>query len=104
MKYHAGFLTFVALAIWTLSNILAASGNALGNTLIQKTETMVYCGPYGDYPKETGKYKFPIDTRAKARAALSYANWAPNPEGIRECVCKHYPDFPSCIKRSRRTK
>lgn len=77
-----------------------AFGIAHGEETIQGTTTMIYCGSSGGY--QPSENKFPINTRAKARAALSYAYWAPNPEGIRECVCLHYPDFPSCIKRKER--
>jgi hypothetical protein len=58
---------------------------------------IIYCGPAGG----EGEYKYPIDTRAKARAALSYAWWAKNPQGIKDCVCEHYPDFPSCKKKDK---
>lgn len=36
---------------------------------------------------------FPINTRKRARAALSYAHNAPNPEGIRAAVHKKYPSL-----------
>ncbi len=88
-----------------LINILLASGTAIGKDKIMKLNSMVYCGPWGGYSEKEGKYKFPIDTRERARSALSYAYWAPNPEGIRNCVCTYYPDLPSCIDRTkRRTK
>ena len=57
----------------------------------------IYCGPAGGEPAN----KYPIDTKARARAALSYAWWANNPQGIKDCVCEHYPDFPSCKKRKK---
>ncbi len=53
-----------------------------------------YCGLSGGEPA----YKYPITTRIKAQAALSYAYWAKNPAGIKECVCKHY-NFPSCVPK-----
>lgn len=88
-----------------LLNILVVFGNAHGKEKIMKLDSMVYCGPWGGYQKEEeGRYKYPIDTRERARSALSYAYWAPNPEGIRECVCHYYPDLPSCIDRERRKK
>lgn len=85
---------------------LAKNGKGLNsyiNTLPRKgyrrkqelPETIV-CGPQGGYPKNEW-WHFPIQTRGQARAALSYAHWAPNPEGIRQCVCEHF-DFPSCKK------
>lgn len=69
---------------------------------IMKLDSQIYCGPYGGYKRNEGNHKYPIETREKARAALSYAYWAPNPEGIRNCVCKYYPDMPSCIDRARK--
>lgn len=83
-----------------------ASGNVLGeeNQRIMKLDSMVYCGPWGGYKKDEGKYKYPIETRERARAALSYAYWAPNPDGIRNCVCHYYPDLPSCIERKKHEK
>jgi len=39
------------------------------------------------------KYSYPINTRKRALAALSYARNAPNPGGIRRAVYKKYPDL-----------
>lgn len=61
----------------------------------QITPHKVYCG------EEAGledKYSYPIHTRALARGALSYAHWAPVKKDIQKCVCKWYPDFPTCNK------
>ena len=102
MKYQNGSKTSVKMLI-ILLNLLAVSGTAIGEEKIMKLNSMVYCGPWGGY-SEKDKYKFPIDTRERARAALSYAYWAPNPEDIRECVCHYYQDLPSCIDRARRKK
>ena len=44
-------------------------------------------GTKGGAPKGS----FPIDTKKRAKAALSYAHDAPNPEGIRQAVHKKYP-------------
>lgn len=66
---------------------------------IQSTPTPVFCGLEGGYTGPTAATKFPIETRARARAALSYAYWAPNPDGIRSCVCRNYPDLPSCKRK-----
>jgi len=41
----------------------------------------------------TSKYSFPINTLKHARAALSYAHYAPNPEGIRASVYKKFPQL-----------
>ncbi len=76
--------------------LLLISTTCLATEKIQKTPSTVFCGKYGKYPDNTGEYKFDISTRAEARAALSYAWWAPYPLGIKLCVCNYYPDFPSC--------
>lgn len=51
-----------------------------------------FCGPSGGAPKGT----YPVGTKKRASAALAYARHAPNPSGIRKCVCKHWPDLPAC--------
>jgi len=54
-----------------------------------------YCGPSGGAPK--GSY--PINTKKRAISALAYARNAPNPAGIKKCVCRHYPDLAACSKK-----
>lgn len=39
----------------------------------------------------SSKYSFPINTKKRAKAALSYSRNAPNPSGIKEKVYKKYP-------------
>jgi len=48
-----------------------------------------FCGPSGGAPKGS----FPVNSKKRAKAALSYAHNAPNPEGIRSCVSKKFPSF-----------
>jgi hypothetical protein len=48
-----------------------------------------FAGPSGGAPKGS----FPINTRARGRAALSYARHAPNPSGIRRAVQAKYPSL-----------
>jgi len=55
-----------------------------------------FCGPAGGAPKGS----FPVNTRKRAVAALAYARNAPNPAGIKACVCRHYPDLPACKKKA----
>jgi len=50
-----------------------------------------FCGPSGGAPEGS----FPVNTRKRAIAALSYARNAPNPKGIAICVKKHWPDLPA---------
>lgn len=54
-----------------------------------------YCGPAGGAAKGT----YPVNTRKRAVAALAYARHAPNPAGIRRCVCRHWPSLPACKKK-----
>lgn len=53
-----------------------------------------FAGPAGGAPKGS----FPINTRKRAIAALSYRHHAPNPAGIKRAVCKKYPTLPACKK------
>jgi len=46
-----------------------------------------FCGPSGGAPKGT----YPVNTRGRAIAAIAYARHAPNPSGIKACVCRHWP-------------
>lgn len=39
----------------------------------------------------SSKYSYPINTEKRAKAALSYARNAPNPEGIKKKVYSKYP-------------
>lgn len=48
-----------------------------------------FVGEKGGAPKGS----FPINTRKRAKAALSYAHNAPDPEGIKKAVHKKYPDL-----------
>lgn len=48
-----------------------------------------FAGEKGGAPK----YSYPINTKERARAALSYAHNAPNPEGIRKAVYRKYPSL-----------
>ena len=60
-----------------------------GGSNVGKYKKGPFCGPSGGAP--AGSY--PVDTRKRARAALAYARHAPNPEGIKACVYRHYPDM-----------
>lgn len=48
-----------------------------------------FAGPKGGAPPGT----YPINTKKRAKAALSYARNAPNPQGIKRAVYKKYPSF-----------
>jgi hypothetical protein len=69
-----------------------------GGSNVGKYKTGPFCGPAGGAPK--GSY--PVNTKKRASAALSYARHAPNPDGIRKCVCKHWPDLASCKTKSKK--
>jgi len=50
----------------------------------------------GDFAGPSGgaaPHSYPINTRKRAKSALSYAHNAPNPAGIRKAVHKKYPDL-----------
>ena len=65
-----------------------------GGSNVGKHKTGPFCGPAGGAPK--GSY--PVNTKKRGIAALSYARHAPNPGGIKNCVCKHHPSLPACAK------
>ena len=48
-----------------------------------------FAGPSGGAPK--GSY--PINTRKRAKASLSYARHAPNPSGSKRAVHRKYPSL-----------
>lgn len=56
-----------------------------------------FAGPSGGAPQGT----YPINTKKRARAALSYAHNAPNPSGIKKKV---YKEYPSLNKKNQRKK
>lgn len=53
----------------------------------KKVPSKDFAGTSGGAP--AGSY--PINTRKRAKSALSYAHNAPNPSGIRRAVAKKYP-------------
>lgn len=48
----------------------------------QKIRSTDFCGGEGGACPTS----YPVNTKKRARAALAYARYAPNPEGIRRCV------------------
>ncbi len=48
----------------------------------KKVSKKDFCGPSGGAAPGT----YPVNTKKRCRAALSYARNAPNPEGIKACV------------------
>jgi len=69
-----------------------------GGSNVGKYKTGPFCGPAGGAP--AGSY--PVNTLKRAKAALSYARHAPNPDGIKDCVCKHWGDkLSSCSKKTK---
>lgn len=49
----------------------------------------LFCGTEGESCPGT----YPVNTKGRARAALAYARHAPNPEGIKKCVRRLWPDL-----------
>lgn len=56
-----------------------------------------YCGPAGG----AAKGSYPVNTRKRAISALAYARHAPNPGGIKKCVCRNWPSLPACKKKKK---
>lgn len=68
-----------------------------GGSSVGKYKVGPFCGPSGGAPKKT----YPVNTRKRGIAALAYARHAPNPSGIKKCVCRHWPSLPFCKKRKK---
>jgi hypothetical protein len=64
-----------------------AGGSNVGK--YKKVPEQDFAGPQGNAPK--GSY--PINTKDRAKSALSYSRYAPDPEGIKNAVYKKYPDL-----------
>lgn len=71
-----------------------------GGSNVGKYKKGPFCGPSGGAP--AGSY--PVNTRARAIAAIAYARHAPNPSGIKKCVCRHYGDLPACKKKTKQSE
>ena len=48
-----------------------------------------FCGPAGGAPAGT----YPVGSLSRAKSAIKLAHNAPNPSGIKKCVCRHYPEL-----------
>lgn len=70
-----------------------AGGSNVGK--YKDVSTKEFAGTKGGAPK--GSY--PINTKKRAKAALSYAHNAPNPGGIKAAVHKKYPDLGKAKKK-----
>jgi len=70
-----------------------------GGSNVGKYKKGPFCGPAGGAPK--GSY--PVDTKKRAIAAIAYARHAPNPAGIKKCVCRHWPSLPACKKKEKQS-
>mgnify|MGYP003657873882 FL=1 len=58
-----------------------------------------FCGPAGGAPKGS----FPVNTRKRGESAIKLAHNAPNPDGIKACVYRKYPDLkPKSLMRKRK--
>lgn len=66
-----------------------------GGSNVGKYKKGPFCGPSGGAPKGT----YPVDTEKRAIAAIAYARHAPNPAGIKKCVCSHWPKLDACKKK-----
>lgn len=60
-----------------------------GSNVGSYPDVKTFCGPSGGAPEGS----FPVNSRKRGIAALSYARNAPNPEGIRACVFRHFPEL-----------
>ncbi len=68
-----------------------------GGSNVGKYKKGPFCGPSGGAPKGT----YPVNTRKRAIAAIAYARHAPNPSGIKSCVCRHWPGLAACKSKKK---
>lgn len=54
-----------------------------------------FCGPAGGAPGSS----YPVNSKKRARAALAYAHYAPNPSGIKKCVYRKFPEMGKAKKK-----
>lgn len=54
-----------------------------------------FCGPAGGSARGT----YPVNSKKRAKAALSYAHNAPNPGGIKKCVKSKFPSVGKSSKK-----
>lgn len=67
---------------------IAEARNKPGGSNVGKYKAVKsFAGPSGGAPRGS----FPINTKARAKAALAYAHNAPNPSGIKKAVERKYP-------------
>jgi len=78
-------------------NYLSSKRNQGGSNVgeYKKVSKKAFCGPAGGSPKGS----FPVNSKKRARAALSYAHNAPNPSGIRACVKRKFPSVGKSSKK-----
>lgn len=69
-----------------------------GSNVGKYPSVKTFAGPAGGAPKGS----FPINTRKRAIAALSYKRHASNPAGIKRAVCAKYPTLPACKKNRKK--
>ena len=48
-----------------------------------------FCGPAGGAAQGT----YPVNTKERGKSAIKLAHNAPNPDGIKECVYRKYPEL-----------
>ena len=72
-----------------------AGGSNVGE--YKKVAKKDFAGKAGDAPAGS----FPINTRKRAKSALSLAHNAPNPAGIKREVYRRYPSLSSSKKKNK---
>ena len=84
--------------------VTVAKGVKVSKATEKRMEKKAGSSNVGEYKKVSPKdfagsaggsseYSYPINTKKRAKAALSYARNAPNPSGIKKSVYKKYPDL-----------
>jgi hypothetical protein len=94
------------MKIYNMRNVNTSLGTISGSPFMKKDITEIreepgssnagkykgvksFCGPAGGAAKGT----YPVNTLKRAKSALKLAHNAPNPEGIKACVYRKYPEL-----------
>lgn len=87
-----------------MAKVKVAKGKSMYSDMLTKIRKKPGSSNAGKYPGVkpsnfagsaggASKYSYPINTKKRAKAALSYARNAPNPSGIKNKVYKKYPSL-----------
>lgn len=90
-----------------MAKVKVAKGKSMYSDMLAKIRKKPGSSNAGKYPGvkpsdfaggKENPYSFPINTRKRAKAALSYARYAKKPNQVRRKACSKYPGL--CSKKT----